>query len=162
MQNDLQDKQAESSSTRPINRPTHSPWSSSRPIVVFVGGEEGQSNCGEAEERDGELRPRIASSSSDPIMVFGTFFSFSLLLFFFSCFWWVFDCKNCIFWWFCTWNMTQAGMLVGFFFYLAIAGSLLPGKVVPGAVLSDGTRLYYRCNGMWLVLFIFSVDFFLM
>lgn len=83
LQNDLQDKRTESSSTRPINRPTHSPWSSSRPIVVFVGGEEGQSNCGEAEERDGELRPRIASSSSDPIMVFGTFFSFSLLLSFF-------------------------------------------------------------------------------
>lgn len=38
-------------------------------------------------------------------------------------------------------------MLLGYFTYLAIFGSILPGKVVPGATLSDGTRLHYRCNG---------------
>ncbi|KZV56401.1 delta14-sterol reductase [Dorcoceras hygrometricum] len=39
-------------------------------------------------------------------------------------------------------------MILSFFTYLAIAGSLLPGKVIPGAALSDGTRLHYRCNGL--------------
>ncbi|KAL8216970.1 hypothetical protein R6Q57_023807 [Mikania cordata] len=32
--------------------------------------------------------------------------------------------------------------------YLGIAGSVLPGKLVPGANLADGTRLHYRCNGL--------------
>ncbi|KAJ3696037.1 hypothetical protein LUZ60_001414 [Juncus effusus] len=32
--------------------------------------------------------------------------------------------------------------------YLAIAGLVLPGKVIPGVALSDGSRLYYRCNGL--------------
>ncbi|CAD5182951.1 unnamed protein product [Musa acuminata subsp. malaccensis] len=32
--------------------------------------------------------------------------------------------------------------------YLAVAGSVLPGKIVPGALLSDGSRLHYRCNGL--------------
>ncbi|XP_075476048.1 delta(14)-sterol reductase-like [Primulina tabacum] len=45
-------------------------------------------------------------------------------------------------------SWTSVAMLMLFFTYLAIAGSLLPGKVVPGAVLSDGTRLHYRCNGL--------------
>ncbi|GAV61694.1 LOW QUALITY PROTEIN: ERG4_ERG24 domain-containing protein, partial [Cephalotus follicularis] len=39
-------------------------------------------------------------------------------------------------------------ILVIYFTYLAIAGSLLPGKVVPGIILPDGTRLHYRCNGL--------------
>ncbi|KAI3708258.1 hypothetical protein L2E82_37423 [Cichorium intybus] len=30
--------------------------------------------------------------------------------------------------------------------YLGIAGSILPGKLVPGGNLSDGTKLHYRCN----------------
>lgn len=38
-------------------------------------------------------------------------------------------------------------MLLGYFTYLAVAGSILPGKIVAGATLSDGTRLHYRCNG---------------
>lgn len=38
-------------------------------------------------------------------------------------------------------------MLLGFFAYLGIAGTVIPGKVVPGVILSDGTRLHYRCNG---------------
>ncbi|KAH1113986.1 hypothetical protein J1N35_007364 [Gossypium stocksii] len=29
-----------------------------------------------------------------------------------------------------------------------IAGSMLPGKLVPGVTLQDGSRLYYRCNGL--------------
>ncbi|XP_030453770.1 delta(14)-sterol reductase [Syzygium oleosum] len=39
-------------------------------------------------------------------------------------------------------------LLGTFFAYLAAAGSILHGKVVPGATLPDGSRLYYRCNGL--------------
>ncbi|KDP35309.1 hypothetical protein JCGZ_09468 [Jatropha curcas] len=45
-----------------------------------------------------------------------------------------------------SWNSVV--VLAFFFFYLAIAGSILPGKVVPGVTLQDGSRLYYRCNGL--------------
>ncbi|RYR71310.1 hypothetical protein Ahy_A02g005582 [Arachis hypogaea] len=45
-----------------------------------------------------------------------------------------------------SWN--SAYLLLGFFAYLAIAGSIVPGKIVPGVVLADGTRLHYRCNGL--------------
>ncbi|MED6203361.1 hypothetical protein PIB30_114799, partial [Stylosanthes scabra] len=44
-----------------------------------------------------------------------------------------------------SWNSVY--LLLGFFAYLAIVGSIVPGKLVPGAVLADGTRLHYRCNG---------------
>ncbi|KAF3650652.1 Delta(14)-sterol reductase [Capsicum annuum] len=42
----------------------------------------------------------------------------------------------------------QVAMLLSFFLYLATVGSILPGKLVPGVTLSDGTRLHYRCNGL--------------
>ncbi|KAL8484148.1 hypothetical protein ACS0TY_026736 [Phlomoides rotata] len=46
-------------------------------------------------------------------------------------------------------------MLLIFVAYLGIAGSILPGRSVPGVSLSDGTRLHYRCNGLLLlVLFV--------
>ncbi|GLT63191.1 hypothetical protein SLA2020_357720 [Shorea laevis] len=45
-----------------------------------------------------------------------------------------------------------SGILLGYFTYLAIAGSILPGKVVPGVVLQDGTRLHYPCNGLLALL----------
>ncbi|KAM7262992.1 hypothetical protein ACFE04_000675 [Oxalis oulophora] len=45
-----------------------------------------------------------------------------------------------------SWN--SFGILGVYFIYLAIAGSILPGKLVPGAVLQDGSRLHYRCNGL--------------
>ncbi|PRQ43781.1 putative delta(14)-sterol reductase [Rosa chinensis] len=45
-----------------------------------------------------------------------------------------------------SWN--SVAILAFFFAYLAIAGSILPGKLVPGAVLQDGSRLHYRCNGL--------------
>ncbi|KAI7752813.1 hypothetical protein M8C21_021765 [Ambrosia artemisiifolia] len=45
-----------------------------------------------------------------------------------------------------SWNSVY--LLLGFFGYLVISGSVLPGKVVAGANLADGTRLYYCCNGL--------------
>ncbi|KAK1322814.1 Delta(14)-sterol reductase [Acorus calamus] len=47
------------------------------------------------------------------------------------------------------------GLLASYFAYLALALSVLPGKVIPGVILSDGSRLHYRCNGLLsLLLFI--------
>ncbi|XP_020594373.1 delta(14)-sterol reductase-like, partial [Phalaenopsis equestris] len=43
-------------------------------------------------------------------------------------------------------SWSSAGILLSYLVYLALAGAILPGKTVPGAVLSDGTRLHYRCN----------------
>ncbi|TXG58345.1 hypothetical protein EZV62_016174 [Acer yangbiense] len=45
-------------------------------------------------------------------------------------------------------SLESVAILVTFFTYLAIFGSILPGKVVQGVVLRDGTRLHYRCNGL--------------
>ncbi|KAF9680169.1 hypothetical protein SADUNF_Sadunf06G0093100 [Salix dunnii] len=45
-----------------------------------------------------------------------------------------------------SWN--SVAILVTFFTYLAIAGSLIPAKLVPGVTLQDGSRLHYRCNGL--------------
>ncbi|KAJ8423812.1 hypothetical protein Cgig2_033068 [Carnegiea gigantea] len=39
-------------------------------------------------------------------------------------------------------------LLLSYIGYLAIFGSLLPGKVVPGVTLADGTCIHYRCNGL--------------
>ncbi|XP_039015484.1 delta(14)-sterol reductase-like isoform X1 [Hibiscus syriacus] len=49
-----------------------------------------------------------------------------------------------------SWN--SVAVLVVFFAYLAIAGSMLPGKLVPGVTLQDGSRLHYRCNGLLALL----------
>ncbi|KAL3585900.1 hypothetical protein D5086_012767 [Populus alba] len=50
----------------------------------------------------------------------------------------------------------SVGILVTFFTYLAIAGSVLPAKLVPGVTLQDGSRLHYRCNGRFLSTIFFS------
>ncbi|KAL9253780.1 Delta(14)-sterol reductase-like protein [Drosera capensis] len=44
-------------------------------------------------------------------------------------------------------SWTSVGMLLSYLGYLAVFGSVLPGKLVNGMVLADGTRLKYRCNG---------------
>ncbi|XWS59546.1 hypothetical protein CRYUN_Cryun08bG0131300 [Craigia yunnanensis] len=49
-----------------------------------------------------------------------------------------------------SWN--SVSVLVIFFAYLAVAGSILPGKLVPGVTLQDGSRLHYRCNGLLALL----------
>lgn len=54
-------------------------------------------------------------------------------------------------------SFTSVTMLFGFFAYLAIAGSILPGKVVPGVILSDSTRLLYRCNGLLTVILLVAL-----
>ncbi|XP_057983852.1 delta(14)-sterol reductase isoform X2 [Malania oleifera] len=45
-------------------------------------------------------------------------------------------------------SLNSVATLLAFFIYLGFAVSILPGKVVPGVILSDGTRLHYRCNGL--------------
>ncbi|OMO82051.1 delta(14)-sterol reductase-like protein [Corchorus capsularis] len=45
-----------------------------------------------------------------------------------------------------SWN--SVAVLAIYFAYLAVAGSILPGKLVPGVTLQDGSRLHYRCNGL--------------
>ncbi|XVE76034.1 hypothetical protein DITRI_Ditri12bG0140500 [Diplodiscus trichospermus] len=49
-----------------------------------------------------------------------------------------------------SWN--SVAVLVVFFAYLAVAGSILPGKIVRGVTLLDGSRLRYRCNGLLALL----------
>lgn len=45
-------------------------------------------------------------------------------------------------------SWSAAGILLSFLIFLAVAGAILPGKNVLGVLLSDGTRLHYRCNGL--------------
>uniref|UniRef100_A0A2N9HPH1 Delta(14)-sterol reductase n=1 Tax=Fagus sylvatica TaxID=28930 RepID=A0A2N9HPH1_FAGSY len=45
-------------------------------------------------------------------------------------------------------SWTSVAILAAFFTYLAIVGPILPGKLVPGVILQDGSRLHYRCNGL--------------
>ncbi|KAI5664842.1 hypothetical protein M9H77_24165 [Catharanthus roseus] len=54
-----------------------------------------------------------------------------------------------------SWN--SAAMLLSFFTYLGVIGSVIPGKIIPGVTLSDGTRLHYRCNGLFLLLLLVSL-----
>lgn len=54
-----------------------------------------------------------------------------------------------------SWNSVP--LLVGFFTYLAVAGSILPGKLVPGVALLDGTRLHYCCNGLLSLLLLVAL-----
>lgn len=54
-------------------------------------------------------------------------------------------------------SFTSVGILFSFFVYLAGAGSLIPGKIVTGATLSDGSRLYYRCNGLASLLLLIAL-----
>ncbi|KAF2307574.1 hypothetical protein GH714_029811 [Hevea brasiliensis] len=54
-------------------------------------------------------------------------------------------------------SLNSVYVLVVFFGYLAIAGSILPGKVVPGVTLQDGSRLCYRCNGLLSLLLLVAL-----
>ncbi|KAL9273503.1 Delta(14)-sterol reductase-like protein, partial [Drosera capensis] len=49
------------------------------------------------------------------------------------------------------------GMLLSYLGYLAVFGSVLPGKVIDGVVLADGTRLKYRCNGFLSLILLISL-----
>ncbi|KAF8079450.1 hypothetical protein N665_1026s0008 [Sinapis alba] len=48
-------------------------------------------------------------------------------------------------------------VLVFYFVYLAVAGELLPGKVIRGVVLSDGSQLRYRCNGLFALTLLVAI-----
>ncbi|KAJ8753949.1 hypothetical protein K2173_001847 [Erythroxylum novogranatense] len=54
-------------------------------------------------------------------------------------------------------SLSSVAVLVVYFCYLAIAGSILPGKVVPGVVLQDGSRLHYSCNGFLSLLLLVAL-----
>lgn len=54
-----------------------------------------------------------------------------------------------------SWN--SAALLAGFFAYLAIAGSVVPGKLIAGVVLPDKSRLRYRCNGLLSLLLLVAL-----
>ena len=50
----------------------------------------------------------------------------------------------------------QIGVYMIYLAYVAIASFIFPAKVVPGVIMQDGTRLYYRCNGLTFSIFHFS------
>ncbi|KAJ8639513.1 hypothetical protein MRB53_016207 [Persea americana] len=54
-------------------------------------------------------------------------------------------------------SSSSVAILFSYFLYLAIAVSLIPGKIVPGALLSDGSRLHYRCNGLVSLLLLIAL-----
>lgn len=54
-----------------------------------------------------------------------------------------------------SWN--SAGLLLVYFTYLRLAVSILPGKLIPGVTLSDGSRLHYRCNGLASLLLLLAL-----
>lgn len=51
-----------------------------------------------------------------------------------------------------------AAVLFGYLFMLALLDQALPGRIVPGVLLDDKTRIHYKCNG-FLSLLLLSVAF---
>ncbi|KAL5702334.1 Delta(14)-sterol reductase [Ranunculus cassubicifolius] len=49
-------------------------------------------------------------------------------------------------------SWTSVGLLLSFLAYLGFAEPHVPGKIIPGATLPDGTRIHYHCNGLHLLL----------
>uniref|UniRef100_A0A0D9XGW7 Delta(14)-sterol reductase n=1 Tax=Leersia perrieri TaxID=77586 RepID=A0A0D9XGW7_9ORYZ len=49
-------------------------------------------------------------------------------------------------------------VLFSYLGYLTAAGAILPGKLVPGAVLPDSSRLHYRCNGLLSLLLLLGLS----
>ncbi|KAF2607659.1 hypothetical protein F2Q68_00044828 [Brassica cretica] len=54
-------------------------------------------------------------------------------------------------------SLQSVYVLVSYFVYLAVAGELLPGKVIRGVVLSDGSQLRYRCNGLFALTLLVAI-----
>ena len=48
-------------------------------------------------------------------------------------------------------SLRATAYLTAYFCFLAIVGEILPGVVIDGQVLSDGTRKQYKCNGLRLL-----------
>uniref|UniRef100_A0A0D9VNI9 Delta(14)-sterol reductase n=1 Tax=Leersia perrieri TaxID=77586 RepID=A0A0D9VNI9_9ORYZ len=49
-------------------------------------------------------------------------------------------------------------VLFSYLGYLAAAGAILPGKLVPGALLPDSSRLHYLCNGLLSLLLLLGLS----
>ncbi|KAA8516667.1 hypothetical protein F0562_016827 [Nyssa sinensis] len=54
-------------------------------------------------------------------------------------------------------SWSSVAILLAFFTYLGFAVSVVPGKVIPGVALSDGTRIHYRCNGLLSLLLLVAL-----
>lgn len=52
---------------------------------------------------------------------------------------------------------TSVAILLSYLAYLGLVGPLIPGKVVQGVLLQDGTRIQYRCNGMYILLLLIAL-----
>ncbi|XP_010527836.1 PREDICTED: delta(14)-sterol reductase [Tarenaya hassleriana] len=51
----------------------------------------------------------------------------------------------------------SVAVLVFYFVYLAIAGKILPGRVIRGVPLSDGSQLRYKCNGLFALILLIAL-----
>lgn len=49
-----------------------------------------------------------------------------------------------------------AAILLGYLFALAFLDQVLPGRIVPGAVLEDKSRKHYKCNGLLSLLLLLA------
>ncbi|GLJ25542.1 hypothetical protein SUGI_0489190 [Cryptomeria japonica] len=54
-----------------------------------------------------------------------------------------------------SWN--AAGIILVYFTYLYFAGFFLPGRVIPGVLLADKSRISYRCNGFATLLLLIAL-----
>nr|pir nuclear envelope membrane protein-like - Arabidopsis thaliana [Arabidopsis thaliana] len=54
-------------------------------------------------------------------------------------------------------SLQSVYVLVFYFVYLAVAGEILPGKVIRGVLLSDGSQLRYRCNGLLALILLVAI-----
>ncbi|CAI6001589.1 unnamed protein product [Closterium sp. NIES-64] len=54
-------------------------------------------------------------------------------------------------------SLRAVAILSAYVAFLIVAGAILPGKVFPGTVLADGTRLHYKCNGFRVLLLLLAL-----
>ncbi|GJP43676.1 hypothetical protein CLOM_g3114 [Closterium sp. NIES-68] len=54
-------------------------------------------------------------------------------------------------------SLRAVAILSAYVAFLIVAGAILPGKVFPGTVLSDSTRLHYKCNGFRVLLLLLAL-----
>lgn len=54
-------------------------------------------------------------------------------------------------------SLRAAAILAAYAGFLMLAGAILPGRVFPGTILSDGTRLHYKCNGLRVLVLLLAL-----